>query len=72
MALRRARHEAKKGIRVFGHTLRNRGIPEEIVTELVATYKANLKMLSIRNLAQFAFTSARNPASSKVPVVPTP
>jgi hypothetical protein len=72
MALRRARREAKKGIRVFGHILRNRGIPEEIVTELVATYKVNLKMLSIRNLAQLAFTSAQSPTSSKGPAGPTP
>jgi len=72
MALRTGRREAKIGVRVFEQSLREQGIPEEVVADLVMVYKANLKMLSIRNLAQFALSSARSAPGSKPPKPPIP
>ena len=72
MALRAGRRDAKRGVRVFKQTLRDQGVSEEVVAELVMTYKANLQMLSIWNLAQFALSSARSTPSPKPPRPPTP
>ena len=72
IALRAGRRDAKRGVRVFEQTLRNQGIPEEIVAELVMVYKSNLEMFSIWNLTQFAFSSARSSPSQKPPSPPIP
>jgi hypothetical protein len=63
LAMRWGQRHAKDGIKVFHETLQKFGLPKEAVQELVAQYKANIDLLSIRGLSQFAIRSVRSQSS---------
>ena len=58
--MRWGKRQANKSIKVFEKTLQGQGLPEDVIKELSAYYRANADFLSIRSLTQFAIQAARS------------